>query len=216
MNPGAHLRHHGRFYLTALLGVVVWAVSGRLDPAVRLTLAGDVFFAGYLLVTGIEIARSTTASMRKRAAYEDEGVFVIFLMAVAAVVVCELAIFDLIHNEALGKQLRVILAVVTVLLAWLTMHTIAAVHYAHLYYARATDPDDEDGDAGGLQFPGTPVPDFSDFLYFSFVIGMTAQVSDVQVTNRRMRRVTLGHGILSFLFNTVLLALAVNVAASQA
>ncbi len=216
MNPGPHLRHHARFYLTALLGVLVWFAVPDLDPAIRSTLAGDAFFATYLLVTGIQIARATTASMRRRASYEDEGVLVIFLMAVAAVVVSELAIFDLIHNEGLPVRLRLGLAVVTVLLAWLTMHTIAAVHYAHIYYARASDPHDEDGDAGGLMFPGTPVPDFSDFLYYAFVVGMTAQVSDVQVSNRRMRRITLAHGVLSFLFNTVLLALAVNVAASQA
>jgi uncharacterized membrane protein len=216
VNPGRHLRHHARFYLTGLLGVLVWFIVPDLNPAIRLTLAGDVFFATYLLATGIQIARATTDSMRRRAAYEDEGVLVIFLMAVAAVVVSELAIFDLIHNEDLPVRLRLILAVVTVLLAWLTMHTIAAVHYAHIYYAPASDPHDEDGDAGGLVFPGTPVPDFSDFLYYAFVIGMTAQVSDVQVSNRRMRRITLGHGVLSFLFNTVLLALAVNVAASQA
>lgn len=67
-----------------------------------------------------------------------------------------------------------------------------------------------------MSFPGTPAPDFSDFIYYAFVVGMTAQVSDVQVTSRRMRRLTLGHGVLSFLFNTVLLALAVNIAASQA
>ncbi len=216
MNPARHLHHHARFYLTGLLGVLVWLITPNLNSAMRLTLGGDVFFATYLLVTGIQIARSTTTSMRRRAAYEDEGIVVIFLMAVAAVAVSELAIFDLIHNEELPVRLRLVLAVVTVLLAWLTMHTIAAVHYAHLYYAPSRDPHDEDGDAGGLVFPGTPVPDFSDFLYYAFVVGMTAQVSDVQVNARRMRRATLGHSVLSFLFNTVLLALAVNVAASQA
>lgn len=216
MSPGRHLRHHARFYLTGLLGVLVWVVTPALNPAVRLTVAGDVFFASYLLTTGIQIAQSTTSSMRKRAFYEDEGMLVIFLMTVAAIAVSELAIFDLIHNEGLPVRLRLGLAVLTVLLAWLTMHTIAAVHYAHVYYARANDPHDEDGDAGGLMFPGTPVPDFSDFLYYAFVVGMTAQVSDVQVNSRRMRRITLCHGVLSFLFNTVLLALAVNVAASQA
>lgn len=216
MNPGPHLHHHARFYLTGVLGFLAWLLTPDLDPSVRLTLAGDVFFASYLLATGIQIAKATTSSMRRRAAYEDEGIVVIFLMTLAAIAVCELAIFDLIHNEGLPVRLRLGLAVVTVLLAWTTMHTIAAVRYAHVYYAPAQDPHDEDGDAGGLAFPGTPVPDFSDFLYYAFVVGMTAQVSDVQVTSRRMRRLTLGHGVLSFLFNTVLLALAVNVAASQA
>lgn len=216
MNPGPHLRHHARFYLAGLLGLLVWAVTPMLNPTVRLTLAGDAFFASYLLTTGIQIARATTSSIRRRAAYEDEGAVIIFLMTLAAIVVSEVAIFELIHSEELPVRLRLGLSVGTVLLAWLTMHTLAAVHYAHVYYAPAHDPHDEDGDAGGLAFPGTPVPDFSDFLYYSFVIGMTAQVSDVEVNSRRMRRLTLAHGILSFLFNTVLLALAVNVAASKA
>jgi uncharacterized membrane protein len=98
-------------------------------------------------------------------------------------------------------------------LGWLTLHTVAAYHYGHLYYVRAGQ-DGSDRDAAGLSFPETAEPTTWDFLYFSFVIGMTAQVSDVQVRTTPMRRLVMAHGIVAFLYNTVLLALAVNIAVS--
>jgi uncharacterized membrane protein len=92
------------------------------------------------------------------------------------------------------------------------VHTLFAVHYAHGYYGDAPR-DGRGGIAGGLAFPGGAEPDYWDFLYFSFVIGMTSQVSDVQTTSPWMRRLCLAHGIVSFFFNTVILALTVNSAA---
>lgn len=90
------------------------------------------------------------------------------------------------------------------------MHTVFGMHYAHNFYG-----DSENRAARhGLDFPGEPDPDYRDFTYFSFVIGMTCQVSDVQVTSREMRRLVLIHGVLSFVFNTVILALTVNIVSS--
>jgi uncharacterized membrane protein len=106
-----------------------------------------------------------------------------------------------------------VLAIASVLLGWLTLHTIAAFHYAHLYYAKAVSSRGQD--AGGLEFPDTNEPTGWDFLYYSFVVGMTAQVSDVQVLATPMRRLTLAHSVVSFFYNTVILALAVNLAAGQ-
>jgi len=100
--------------------------------------------------------------------------------------------------------LRVVLAGLTVLGSWSLIHTVFAVHYAHLYYGPSN---------GGLIFPGGGDPNYYDFLYYSFVVGMTCQVSDVQVAEAGMRRLTLVHGVLSFFFNTVVLALAVSVGA---
>jgi uncharacterized membrane protein len=105
---------------------------------------------------------------------------------------------------------------VIVLLGWLTLHSIAAFRYAHLYCERAESGNAEGEDARGLAFPQTDEPASWDFLYYSFVVGMTAQVSDVQVLTMPMRRVTLVHSVISLFFNTVLLALAVNIAASWA
>jgi uncharacterized membrane protein len=94
--------------------------------------------------------------------------------------------------------------------SWLLIHTIYAFHYAHRYYI---DRDAEDGGRAGLDFPGALDPDYFDFLYFSFVIGMTSQVSDVQATSRDMRRITLIHSVLAFAFNMLVLALSINVVA---
>ena len=98
--------------------------------------------------------------------------------------------------------------------SWMVTHTTFALHYAHHFYGDGPAPGAAD-DRGGLAFPGGELPDFLDFLYFAFVVGMTCQVSDVQVTTRPMRRLTLLHGVLSFFFNTIILALAVNLLASS-
>ena len=107
---------------------------------------------------------------------------------------------------------HLVLAILAVATSWLLVHTMFALHYAHYYYG--DDPSRAgDDERGGLAFPGGGPPDYWDFFYFSFVVGMTCQVSDVQVTSRGMRRLTLTHGVLSFFFNTGLLALAVNIIA---
>jgi uncharacterized membrane protein len=102
---------------------------------------------------------------------------------------------------------------VTIIASWMLVHTIFAIHYAHEYYQPKQTPNDCDTDSSGLDFPDDIEPDYWDFLYFSFVIGMTSQVSDVQVTSRTMRRLSLIHGILSFFFNTTILAMTINLIA---
>ena len=94
-------------------------------------------------------------------------------------------------------------------MSWLTAHVVFAIRYAHEWY----DCDDEPRLRQGLEFPGDTQPDYMDFLYFSLVLGMTFQVSDVQITSRRLRRLALLHGLVSFLYNTVIVALTVNIAA---
>ena len=104
---------------------------------------------------------------------------------------------------------HLVLATVTIVLSWAFIHTIFALHYAHEFY------DEDAGLAAGMAFPGgDEEPDYWDFVYFSFVIGMTSQVSDVGVTSKEIRRTVAAHGIVSFLFNAALLALTVNIAAS--
>jgi uncharacterized membrane protein len=103
-----------------------------------------------------------------------------------------------------------VLAGITILLSWLLAHTVFALHYAHEYFR-----DLAENRPPGLNFPSEhDDPDYWDFLYFSFVVGMTAQVSDVQVLTQPWRRLVLAHGILSFLFNTVVLALSINLFAA--
>lgn len=108
---------------------------------------------------------------------------------------------------------HVALAVLTVVASWLLIHTVMSLHYAHICYQIAGRPGAKSPGVG-LDFPEETQPDFLDFAYFSFVIGMTCQTSDVQITSRRVRRIALLHGLLSFGFNAVIVALSLNLASS--
>ena len=132
---------------------------------------------------------------------------VVLLTAFGAFASLAAILFEL--GASKGNPAGLILAIVTIALSWTLVHTSFALHYAHEFY-RGSKP-------GGLQFPGGEThaeADYWDFVYFSFVIGMTAQVSDVGITDRVIRRTATVHGIISFVFNTALLALMVNIAAS--
>jgi uncharacterized membrane protein len=180
-----------------------WALSARL------LCAWNVAVGLYLVLTVIAFSRSDVGSMRRRAAEDDEGAVVILFLAAAiavaslAAIVAELAAAKA-HPETQARHL--ILALATIILSWIFTHTIFAVHYADEHY-------DETAGAG-LDFPGDESPDYWDFLYFSLVIGMTCQVSDVAVARRSIRRTVSAHGAFSFFFNTAILALGVNFAAS--
>jgi uncharacterized membrane protein len=207
-----HIRHHVRFYAAVLLGLAVWAALGALASSLRLVAAGDCFFGVYLATAGLFMLQTTPADIRQRARYADEGIVIIVVLTLVAVVLSLWSMFVLLGREQHPGVARFGLTIASVVLGWLTLHTILAIRYAHLYYARATEGADHH-DARGLDFPSTKEPVLSDFLYFSFVIGMTAQVSDVQVLTRSLRRLILFHSVVSFFFNTVLLALAINLAA---
>jgi uncharacterized membrane protein len=140
---------------------------------------------------------------------QREGEWTIFALTMGAVAASFGAIieeFSAIKHAVGGPpSLRVALLVGTLLLSWLMTHTAFALRYAHEYYSER---------GGGLEFPGEKKPDYWDFFYFSLVLGMTFQVSDVQITSRKLRRLATVHGLLAFLFNTVILALSVNIGAS--
>ena len=171
-------------------------------------LGWDAAVITFLALTYRVIADRSIDSIRRRAARLDTRAWVIMLIVVAAACV-SLVGLALALRGASGvlpdqPMLRLLLAGLTVLGSWSLIHTIFALHYAHLYYGTAE---------GGLIFPGGGDPNYWDFLYYSFVVGMTCQVSDVQVASTGLRRLTLVHGVLSFFFNTVILALAVSVGA---
>jgi uncharacterized membrane protein len=209
------VRHHARFYLAALLGLLVWATAPMLQPPLRLVVAGDALFASYLATTALMALRATPDAMRRRADYEDEGMILVIVLTLGAISVSLASIFTLVVRDGSGALLLAF-TVASVPLGWLTLHTVAAFRYAHLYYTQRDDGGGDPADAGGLAFPETREPGTWDFLYYAFVVGMTAQVSDVQVLSTDMRRLTLAHSVTSFFFNTVLLALAVNIAATYA
>ena len=153
---------------------------------------------------------------RQRAQAQDEASVVLFGVMVLAMLACVASITLLLQQvkqlQGTERVLHMALAMVALALSWLFIQTIFAFRYAHRYY-QEEKRDEPDGP--GLVFPNQANPDYFDFLYYSFVVGMTSQVSDVQVSSREMRRLTLGHSILSFAFNVLIVALTINVLAGS-
>ena len=203
-------RGHGRLAMAVVLGVVVYVIlPGTWAVVTRLLTAWDVGVAFYLAFAAAMMARSPAGELRKHSAAQDEGAFALMILAVAASAASLGAIF---FELAGGRETPLgpgpyVLAIATVVLSWTFMHTIFALHYAYEFYG--------EGDrANGLKFPGDSRPDYWDFVYFSFVVGTTFQVSDVAITNRWIRHSVAIHGVLSFFFNTTVLAITVNMAAN--
>ena len=204
-------RAHPRLLVGIVCGVVVMlATRAWLRPSLSAVIGWDIGILCYLTLILAMAARATPQSMQRRAASEDATRW-IFLAAWASMFAL-LGLLREAHNAAGPLSVeQALLAGATILLSWMLAHTMFALHYAHDYYAdvAAKRP-------AGLLFPGNPrEPDYWDFLYFSLVVGMTCQVSDVQVAGRLWRRLVLAHGMVAFLFNTVVLALSINLLAGQ-
>ncbi|QND51613.1 DUF1345 domain-containing protein [Phyllobacterium sp. 628] len=212
------LHRHNPFYVAAIAGIAALALALAFYPHLAYVIAANVFFVAYLILTGFKIRRLTSSFLKQNAARSDEPVWIIFAVTFGAVLVAVGSLFVLINSEKNPHILDLSLALAAVPLGWATIHAMTAIHYAHLYWqpdetAQGTK-DKPRKHVGGLDFPGGKEPGGIEFLYFSFVIGMTAQTSDTAVTSTEMRKVNLLHAIVSFFFNTVLVAAAVNVAVS--
>jgi uncharacterized membrane protein len=197
-----------RTFISIAAGIVAFfLLPGSLRLVTRLLIGWDIFVSLYLVLAYTMMLRSGLAHIRRNAVLQDDGRFLILLVtALGAFASIAAIVFELGASHRSAPQLA--LATVTIALSWATVHTTFALHYAHDYYR---------GKPGGLQFPSGDThenADYWDFVYFSFVIGMTAQVSDVGITDKTIRRTATAHGIISFFFNTALLALMVNIAAS--
>jgi len=176
----------------------------------RLLAGWDIGLIVYLALAARFRRSHDVKAIRKRAAEQDEGGFIILLLSIVATFASLVAVvFALVGAKQGDAPLAIGLTIVTIVTSWSFVHTIFAFHYAHEYYGHSGDKV-----IGGLEFPGDKAPDYRDFLYFSLVIGMTSQVSDVQITSKALRRTVSMHGVLSFFFNLVVLALTVNVVAN--
>jgi uncharacterized membrane protein len=185
-----------------------------LSASTRALIAWDAATGLYLLLAWRLMLQSSVETMRKRAKLQDDGAAAVLGLTVAAACMSLGAIVSElidVKDVPLGqhKLLRVALVGATLVLSWCLIHTAFAFHYAHEFYV------DRDGGRGCLEFPGRAQPDYVDFLYFSFVIGTTSQTADVSISSPDVRRLALLHGVIAFFFNTTLLALTVNIAASQ-
>jgi uncharacterized membrane protein len=206
------VRARPRLFFALGVGLVVTVATARATDwrlATRVLTGWDLAVALYLALAFHLMARSDVHRIRRHAAMQDEGQLTILTCTVAAALASLGAIFAELGTSAAGAARppsHVILTTLTIFLSWAFIHTIFALHYAHEFY--------DDTAGRGMAFPGgEPNPDYWDFVYFSFVIGMTSQVSDVAITSKLIRRTATVHGVVSFLFNTALLAITVNLAA---
>ena len=204
------VRARPRLFITAAFGAIVGvALPAAWQLSMRLLVAWDAAVAAYIVFAFVAMINADVARIRRRAVLLDEDRFVFLGLTAGAALASLGAIVAQLSTKETGHQpAHLALAVVTIALSWTFTHIIFALHYAHEYYIGARE------ESGGLAFPGKGQPDYWDFIYFSFVIGMTSQVSDVAVTAKSIRRTVAAHGVLSFFFNATLLALTVNIAAS--
>ena len=197
-----------------LIALTVAVAAGLLVPghhglAFHVVVAWDAGLITLLVQAWMIILRYTPEQTRRRAAADDPGRNTVWAVMLVSSTMCLVAANWLVRDARTlaprASVLLVLLALLAVILAWFTVHTAYTLRYAHLYY-RASSP----AKCGGLTFPGTETPADIDFAYYAFTVGMTFQVSDVVVTSSSLRRATLGHALLSFLFNTGILAVALN------
>jgi uncharacterized membrane protein len=201
---GHDARH--RIILGSVSGAVVFFFLRHGPLPTDIIAAWDTFAFCVLAAAWLTILITPQRMLRARAQAEDFGRTVIFVFVVVAACASLFAVGFLVSVNSAGY---LVLGLATVVLSWSLIQTVFGLHYAHAFYGDS-DQRGERRHAGGLVFPGERMPDYFDFAYFSFVIGMTCQVSDVQIASRRMRRLALLQSVLAFGFNTIILALLIN------
>ena len=216
-NVIVRLDAHHRFIAACVLAVLAFiGLQGHAAFATQLVGAWDVFTFATVVLAWIVIATKDPYEIRRYARLQDASRTFLFIVVVSAATVSLFAVFILLGS---AKSLspgsfaaHVTLSIAAIVLSWTLVHTLFILRYAHYYYIDAHKVD-RDAIEGGLIFPGDTSPDYLDFAYFSFVIGMTCQVSDVQISSKTMRRLATVHGLISFAFNTAILAMFVNIVA---
>ena len=194
-----------RFLVFALVMIAVsWIAMAMAVPHGRALMIGFDLASGLFLLSLWPLLDEKSEDIRRRAAENDANR--VGLLAITALV--SLVILVAVANELGGRRSTsgATLVIVTLTLAWLFSNTVFALHYAHLFYSR-----EHDTDAGGIEFPDDAEPDYWDFIYFAFTLGMTFQTSDVAIRSRRMRRVVTGHCLAAFVFNLGVIAFTINV-----
>lgn len=204
-----------RVYLGAAAGIAaLLALPPQLGSAIRSALAWNIGGLVYL-VMALSVMRSCGPDViRTRAARQDDSGFVILVIILLAITASFAAIAGLINEaKAAEKDIKLYylaLAASTIFVSWLVTQVVFTLHYAHEYYA----PFHFGEKNAGLVFPDEDKPDYWDFFYFSTSIGATSQTSDTEIASRQLRRLVTLHAIVSFFFNTMVLALTINLAAS--
>ena len=207
----AQLDAHHRLMISAGLSCLVFAgLAGRVSTMAHIFATWDFFSLCLVAMAWITMLGANPQNVRRDAKLQDSSRTVIFVFVIVSACSSLLALGALLGpmkdlpREKLAEHL--LLSITTVVSSWALVHTVFSLRYAHSFYGASRE-----AGGAGLQFPDEAEPDYLDFAYFSFVIGMTCQVSDVQITSRPIRRLAMLHGIVSFAFNTVILALTINI-----
>lgn len=202
-----------RLAIVLVVGVVSYLLLEHWVPTqTRLLIGWNLGALTYLGLALMTVARADPTMTQIRARTQDQSGYVIFLLIVTAASASFVAI-GFVVGDIKGMPFwqrtgHLTLSVTALLLSWLLIQVLFAFHYARLYYSYHLGTTEH---RAGLRFPGDKEPDYLDFAYYSFVVGMTSQVSDVAVLTRRMRRLTMVHGVLSFIYNIAILAMSINI-----
>lgn len=205
-----------RFLICLAIGVFVFFMVEikNIDALTHFMIGWNTFSLCMIIMTWVTFYITNSKQIREQAKIQDPSRPVIFIIVLIATVASFLAVLLLIVTKKDGNDgvaYRIPIAIAGMLFSWFLIHTIFALRYAHIYYGdHEIKPNVH---AGGLEFPNDDKPEYFDFAYFSFVLGMTFQVSDVQVTSKSLRKLVMLHGLLSFGFNTIMIALTINLVA---
>jgi len=204
-----------RLLISLLVGAIALSIALAMHvlslPGVIL-VTWTAFALCVIALDWVTIATCHPREVRKIARLQDSSRLMIFLFVIFSSLVSIVAIYLLLRSGSTKAETdrTVLLAMGAVIISWWLVHTVFTMRYAHMYYD--TPNNNEKREAGGLEFPGhESEPDYMDFVYFSFVLGMTFQVSDVEISSRRIRRLAWAHGLISFAFNTAIVALGINI-----
>ncbi|WFP60538.1 DUF1345 domain-containing protein [Mesorhizobium sp. WSM4904] len=211
------MHRHMQFALAAAIGIVALLLALLLRLPLPYSIGANVFFLTFIILVLALMPRLTGRYLSKNARATDLPVLLIFAVTLFVVGIAIGSLFQLINQKDAAHPLEILFAMLSIPLGWFTIHAMAALHYAHVYWVDGDQIDEKTNKkipGGGLDFPGDKRPEGWDFLYFATVIGMTAQTADTAITTSHMRQVVLIHSILTFFFNTVIVAAAVNLAVS--
>ena len=205
-----------KLLICIIIAAIIYFIAEipNLDELTHLMISWNVFSLCMIIMSWITFSITTSQQIREQAKVQDSSRALIFSTVLISTFASFFAVVLLLLTKKEYKSteaLHLTIAIAGMLFSWVLIHTIFTLRYAHIFYG-----DDEvkpETHAAGLEFPDDKKPDYLDFAYFSFVVGMTFQVSDVQVTSKRLRRLVLLHGILSFGYNTIMIALTINLIA---
>ncbi len=208
---------HHRFFVACITAALTLGALHGKAAAIQAVAAWDAFAFTIIVLALAVMVTKDPYEVRRCAKLQDASRTFLFVVVITAATASLFAVFILLGAAknltlAHGLPVHLALSVGAVVLSWVLVHTLFAVRYAHFYYQDAHKVE-RDEIKGGLIFPEDNEPDYFDFIYFSFIIGMTCQVSDVQISRKSLRRIATVHGLIAFVFNTAILAVFVNIVA---